>query len=75
MTGNGRPEVTEFVVKLANEIGYGRPFTIDETRRELERFGRRDDTDADYSNVEWIREWDPVARPPEQLAVTGQWPE
>jgi hypothetical protein len=58
--GNGHPPTTQFVVKFANEIGFGVPFNADKAREEIELNGKRDENDTAYSNVEWIREWDGV---------------
>ena len=58
MEGNGHPPATQFVVKFANEIGFGVPFNADKAREEIELNGKRDENDTAYSNVEWIREWD-----------------
>jgi hypothetical protein len=58
--GNGHPPTTQFVVKFANEIGFGGPFNADKAREEIELNGKRDENDTAYSNVEWIREWDGV---------------
>jgi hypothetical protein len=60
VTGNGHVVATQLVVKLANEIGFGGPFTAEEVREEISKWGKRKDDDPEFSNVEWIKEWDGV---------------
>jgi hypothetical protein len=58
--GNGQVVVTQFVVKLRNEVGFGGPFTADEVREEIRKWGTLKGGDPEFGNVEWIKEWDGV---------------
>lgn len=62
MDGNGHVVATEFVVKYRDAIGVAGPYSAQELRDEIARYGRSDPEDSTFSNVEWIKEWDSLAR-------------